>query len=263
MQDLTITLIQSDIKWENPRANQKHFEDLIKKIDADTDLIVLPEMFSTGFSMRAEELAQAMTGETVQWLRESSRQKGVAITGSIMIAENGVYYNRLVWATPDNTLFTYDKKHLFRFAGEDKIYTPGNEHLTVTLKGWRIRPFICYDLRFPIWTRNLDNGYDLALFVANWPAKRAAHFRTLLLARAIENQCYTAGVNRIGQDGNQLAYCGDSMVVDPQGAILFDARDQQRVASIVLPAQPLIRYRSDFPAWMDADIDLINPIKSN
>jgi omega-amidase len=263
MQDLTITLIQSDLYWEDPWANQQHFERLIEESDSTSDLIVLPEMFSTGFSMRAAELAQEMTGQTVQWLRQAARKRGVDITGSLIISEKGAYYNRLVWATPDNRLFFYDKKHLFRFAGEDKVYTPGREHLTVTLKGWRIRPFICYDLRFPIWTRNLGDSYDLALFAANWPAGRAAHFRALLIARAIENQCYAAGLNRIGRDGNQLIYSGDSMVVNPEGEVVFDAHDQPCAAAIRLSAQRLIRYRRDFPAWMDADSDMVKPYFSS
>jgi omega-amidase len=257
MQDLTLTLIQSKLTWENPCANQEHFEDLIEKISSKTDLIVLPEMFSTGFSMQAHKFAQSMTGETVKWLQKLSLQKGVDITGSVMICEDGRYYNRLLWATSKGAMFTYDKKHLFRYAGEEKIYTPGINYLTVTLNGWRIRPFICYDLRFPIWTRNLHNGYDLALFVANWPAKRAAHWRLLLQSRAVENLSYVAGINRIGYDGNLILYNGDSIVVNPEGIVLFDAEDQEAIASVVLSAENLKEYRHNFPALKDADTNMV------
>lgn len=257
MQDLTITLIQSNLEWENHNANQNHLENIIENLDANTDLIILPEMFSTGFSMQAQTLSQSMTGETVRWLQEISLRKKVSITGSIIIEENGKYYNRLIWVTPQKKIFTYNKKHLFRYAGEERIYAPGDAHLTLTLKGWRIRPFICYDLRFPIWTRNLNNAYDLALFVANWPAKRAAHWRLLLAARAVENQCYIAGVNRLGKDGNQLTYSGDSIVVSYEGEILFDAKDKEVAASIELSSEKLKTYRHEFPAWMDADHELV------
>ncbi len=257
MQDLTIALIQSDLKWEDTRANQRHFEALFEKIDPSTDLIVLPEMFSTGFSTRADVLAQAMSGETVEWLVGMSRKMGMDITGSIMLRENNSYFNRLLWATPHNNLYHYDKKHLFRYAGEEKIYTSGQDQLTVSLKGWRIRPFICYDLRFPIWTRNLYKQYDLAIFVANWPMQRVAHWRLLLQARAVENQCYVAGVNRLGHDGNQLTYSGDSLIIKPDGEILFDAKDQESLESVLLAAQSLKHYRDTFPFWMDADTDMV------
>jgi predicted amidohydrolase len=257
MRNLKIAPIQCDLKWEDPKTNLLHIEALVDRVDPETDLIVLPEMFSTGFSMRAHTLAQKMSGQTVKWLKRLSCKKKIDITGSVMICENNRYFNRLLWATPNKDLFTYDKKHLFRYAGEEKIYTPGNSHLTVTLKGWNIRPFICYDLRFPIWTRNYDNQYDLALFVANWPRQRANHWQLLLQARAIENQCFVAGVNRLGCDGNQITYNGGSIIVKPDGIILFNADEHESTQSVALVAEQLKLYRQTFPVWMDADTDMV------
>ena len=184
MQNLNVTLIQTELAWENIGANLMHFDHSIDAVEAPTDLIVLPEMFSTGFSMNAHALAEPMTGKAVTWIRNKAAKKEVTIVGSVMIQDNGKYYNRLLWACPDGRIILYDKKHLFRYAGEEKVYTAGKDIITVELKGWKIRPFICYDLRFPIWTRNLGLAYDLSLFVANWPAKRAPHWRALLRARA-------------------------------------------------------------------------------
>lgn len=257
MPDLTVTLIQSALTWENIQANLSRFDAWIDGLDVPTDLIVLPEMFSTGFSMQAGALAESMHGAAVNWLRGKAAAKGIPITGSLMIAENGRYYNRLVWADPGNGVSTYDKKHLFRYAGEDKIYTAGQRRLTVRLNGWRIRPFICYDLRFPVWTRNLHNAYDLALFVANWPARRSPQWRILLRARAVENQAYVIGVNRVGRAGKDLYHDGCSAVVSPTGAELFEARDREALHTITLSRQALEDCRSRFPAWMDADGDMV------
>jgi predicted amidohydrolase len=176
-----------------------------------------------------------------------------SITGSLIIRDGGHLFNRLLWATPEGRLYTYDKRHLFRMSGEQRVYAAGSEPLTVTMGAWRMRPFICYDLRFPIWTRNMDNEYDVAIFVANWPAARAAHWSALLKARAIENQAYVIGVNRVGQDGNGHAYAGDSVALDPQGRVLFHARDAEIAHTVDLDAAAQETYRQQFPAWRDAD----------
>jgi omega-amidase len=255
MPDLTVTLIQADLAWEKIEANLERFQAEIEALSTPTDLIILPEMFSTGFSMRAEALAEGMEGTAVTWMRNTAAENRTVITGSVMVREKGSYYNRLIWARPDGSMEVYDKKHLFRYAGEEKVYTPGRRRITVALNGWNIRPFICYDLRFPIWTRNLDNAYDLAIFVANWPARRSPHWRALLRARAIENQAYVAGVNRVGRDGNGIGYSGDSAVIDPLGEVLFEQADDACTVTLTLPHKVLTDYRRQFPAWKDADID--------
>ncbi len=257
MRDLNIILIQNSLLWEDPDANLTLFDEKLEKIEVHVDMVVLPEMFTTGFSMNAEALAQPMDGETVQWLREKSALLGADMVGSAIIEHKGRFYNRLLWATPGGDLHVYDKRHMFRMAGEDAVYSPGSRLLTVDLHGWRIRPFICYDLRFPFWTRNRGNEYDLAVFVANWPEKRASHWRTLLKARAIENQCYVVGVNRIGMDGAGVTYRGDSAIIDPQGKVMFELHQEPCVQHFKLSKSLLKKYRRDFPAWMDADIDLM------
>jgi len=253
MQDLKVTLIQTSLFWENIESNLSLFDKKIDGIRDETDLIVLPEMFTTGFSMNAEKLAQDMRGTSVKWLREKSCSRQTDITGSMIIRENGKYFNRLLWAKPDGTLLHYDKRHLFRLTGEEKVYSAGNKNITVELKGWRIRPFICYDLRFPCWTRNSNNSYDVAIFIANWPEKRTSHWKILLPARAIENQCYVIGVNRMGEDGNGYYHSGDSSVIDPIGNIIFRKQDEESIYTTLLSYPALQEYRKSFPAWMDAD----------
>ncbi len=258
MQDLMVTLIQADLAWEDIDANLAMFDDHIDDLKEQPDLIVLPEMFSTGFSMDAERLAEDMTGKAVNWLQNKAVQKNLEITGSLMIVDSGKYYNRLVWARPNGDMITYDKKHLFRYANEEKVFTAGQGFITVELNGWRIRPFICYDLRFPAWTRNLDQAYDVALFVANWPARRVAHWRALLRARAIENQAYVIGVNRVGTDGKGHDYDGHSAVIAPTGEVVFEKAVETSRPTIRLDRKVLEDYRAVFPAWMDADMDMIN-----
>ncbi len=253
MQDLNVTLIQADLHWETIEVNLEMFDARIDAIAEPCDLIVLPEMFSTGFSMAAETLAEPMSGKAVAWMQAKARASNSVITGSLIIGQSGNYYNRLVWARPDGTLATYDKKHLFRYADENRVYSAGSERITMDLKGWRVRPFICYDLRFPIWCRNLDLAYDLALFVANWPARRSAHWRKLLVARAIENQSYVMGVNRVGIDGNGHAYDGASAIINPLGEAIFEAADKATTLTATLSCQQLADYRKAFPAWKDAD----------
>jgi omega-amidase len=258
MQNLKITLIQTEPVWEDIKSNLALFDEKIHDIREKTDLIILPEMFTTGFSMNASNLAQDLNGFSIEWLQKISNKINADIVGSIIFKNNDLYFNRLLWAKPDGRLFAYDKKHLFRFAGEEKVYSAGIENITVELNGWKIRPFICYDLRFPTWTRNIKNQYDIAVFVANWPDKRSMHWKSLLQARAIENQCYVIGVNRVGMDGNGLFYSGDSSVIDPFGKIIFQKHDEECTYTTVLSFNALEDYRKTFPAWMDSDIDMIN-----
>jgi predicted amidohydrolase len=257
MQDLNVALIQADLVWEDHTANLARFDERIGQLSGGVDLIVLPEMFTTGFSMHPARLAQSMDGAAVAWMQARSRETGADITGSLIIEANGRFYNRLIWAQPDGHLLVYDKKHLFRYAGEERVYTAGDAALLVNCHGWKIRPFICYDLRFPIWTRNLDNTYDAAVFVANWPERRAPHWNALLRARAIENQCYVAGVNRVGIDGNGHRYSGDSCVIDPLGRRVAVVSQQEAIINESFSAAALHDYRQAFPAWMDADGDLL------
>lgn len=263
MQDLTVTLIQADLHWEDTDANLARLDTHLATLDQASDIIILPEMFSTGFSMAAETLAEPMSGPTISWLKKRAASKDAVITGSLIVKEAGQYFNRLVWAAPDGALSYYDKKHLFRYAGEQNVYSAGEALAIWKLKGWRIRPFICYDLRFPIWCRNLNNTYDVALFVANWPAKRAFHWRQLLKARAIENQAYVIGVNRVGNDGNGHRYDGASAVIDPAGVTLFEADAESAIHCLSLPLKTLKSYRKAFPAWMDADVEMIKEEKSD
>jgi len=257
MQDLNIALIQAELAWEDPIANLERFYERIARISDVVHLIVLPEMFSTGFSMQPAGLAQPMDGPAVAWMQECANEFQADIAGSLIIEDQGRFYNRLVWAKPDGRIATYDKKHLFRYAGENKVYTAGKKHLTVTCRGWKIRPFVCYDLRFPIWTRNIDRAYDAAIFVANWPERRSPHWKALLKARAIENQCYVAGVNRVGVDGKGYRYSGDSRIIDPVGRIVDSRSHAEEILTGVFSAAVLEDYRKNFPAWMDADGEML------
>ncbi len=253
MNNLRVTLVQTDIIWQNINENLNHIESLLKQKTLSTDLIILPEMFNTGFTMEPDKVSEDMNGTTVTFLRRIAQEHNADIAGSIPVKENNNFYNRLVWVKPDGALFTNDKRHLFRMGGEDKIYTAGDALLTVNLNGWKIRPFICYDLRFPVWSRNSGLEYDLAIYSANWPAKRDFHWETLLRARAIENQCYVAGVNRTGSDGNRIVYNGKSTVIDYYGNILYSADDSESVYTIELSRSELLAYRESFPAWKDGD----------
>lgn len=253
MSHLKVTLVQANLAWEDPVTNRAHFDHLLASAKGATDLVVLPEMFTTGFTMAGDKWAESMDDPSVSWLRNKAAELKSDVAGSLIIREGEQLYNRLVWATAGGLLYFYDKRHLFRMSGEHKVYAAGTDPLTVTIGTWRIRPFICYDLRFPIWSRNIGNGYDVALFVANWPAARAAHWTALLTARAIENQAYIIGINRVGLDGNGHAYSGDSMALDPQGQVIFHARDQEVVHTVDLDASAQEAYRQSFPAWRDAD----------
>lgn len=259
MQDLKITLIQSDLHWEDVEANLAMFEEKIWQIGATTDVIVLPEMFTTGFTMTAPKLAEHMNMRTTKWMRQMADQTGALILGSFIVTVHERYYNRLVWMEPGGNMKTYDKRHLFRMAGEQKTYAQGESLLIGTWKGWRICPLICYDLRFPVWSRNRWDAsakklnYDLMIYVANWPMIRINAWDTLLRARAIENLSYVVGVNRIGIDGNNIEYNGHSSVISPKGDTVFINEGDDASRSIELNAHSLQAFRDRFPAYIDAD----------
>jgi len=272
MSTLSITTIQSNLHWKDKAANLKMFEDKIKSIKEKTELIVLPEMFSTGFVLQPRDLAETMEGETIHWMRRLAAEKKVIITGSVIIMENDPgagnvpprYYNRLIWMLPNGQYGYYDKRHRFAYAGEDENYTPGAKRLIASVKGWKINLLVCYDLRFPVWSRQtpalpdevarIDEGeYDVLIYVANWPEKRNLAWRTLLRARAIENQCYVIGTNRTGDDGNDIHYSGDSMVIDPLGEILYEKKDEEDINTITLNKADLQNIREKFPFLRDSD----------
>lgn len=252
MQPLTLSLIQTATRWHAPAKNRALFDDWFTQLPAESDVVVLPEMFSTGFTMDSTKVAEPMSGPTVTWLRQAAGTLGKVICGSLVIEENGAYYNRFFWAQPNGDLEHYDKRHRFRMAGEHEHYAAGQRPLTLTYKGWRIRPFVCYDLRFPVWLRNRDD-YDLLLGVANWPAARQGAWNTLLRARAVENLSYVVGVNCMGRDGNGVEYRGGSGVYRPDGEIQLEQLDREGVFTATLEPELLVSWRERFPAHLDAD----------
>jgi omega-amidase len=285
MQDLSVTIIQTSLYWENPTANLANLEEKIAKISTQSDLIILPEMFTTGFTMNVKAVAEPMNFTTFKWMRQQAKQTKAVITGSYIVKEGENYYNRLLWMRPDGTFEKYDKRHLFRMGGEHHHFAGGSERLIVELKGWKICPLICYDLRFPVWSRNFqqeeggkeevkmgkeigDNpiphtydlipttpnlNYDILIYVANWPAVRSQVWDTLLQARALENQSYCIGVNRVGEDGMGLNYTGNSAVIDFKGNPLFYQKDSEVINNQILSKQELDDFRTKFPAYLDAD----------
>ncbi|HET6256396.1 MAG TPA: nitrilase family protein [Puia sp.] len=327
MSTLTVTTIQADLQWEDKAANFRRLEEKIDGIIGDTELIILPEMFSTGFSMRPEAFAEQMDGPAVSWMRSIAARRKVILTGSLIIEEDGNYFNRLVWMLPNGQYGCYDKRHRFAYAGEDDHYAAGQRRLVASVKGWKILLLICYDLRFPVWsrqtppehvpasasisnygefapikptaktdtpptplvtgptptpappsppntpakpsTRASDNPaspaaappleYDLILYVANWPERRSHAWKTLLQARAIENQSYVIGVNRVGADGNGITHSGDSMIIDPLGETLYHAGPTEDVFTLTLTKDHLSTIRQRFPFWRDADHFYIEP----
>jgi omega-amidase len=252
MRDLTVSLLQCPLQWEAPAANRAYLEQRVAQLSTDTDLLILPEMFTTGFSMRSTEIAEEGAETTLPWLQQLAARYDLAITGSLAVASGDQVFNRLLFVTPDGGVHHYDKKHLFRMSGEHLHYAAGNSRLVVQWRDWRICPLICYDLRFPVWSRNTGD-YDLLLYVANWPAKRRYHWRQLLIARAIENQAYCIGVNRTGLDGNGINYSGDSLILAADGEVLMDCAAEEGVFSSQLSASAMQRYRSKFPCHEDAD----------
>ena len=258
MQLLTITLIQTNLHWENKAANLLILEQKIKAIEEPTEIIVLPEMFSTGFSMNNELLAEDMNGETVSWMKRVAAENKIILTGSIIIKENESFYNRLIWMLPNGEYGVYDKRHLFGYGNETEHYSAGNKRLIASVKGWKINLQICYDLRFPVWARQnpIDKSeaeYDVLIYVANWPERRSHAWKTLLCARAIENQSYVVGVNRVGNDGNNIYHSGNSMVVDPAGAVLYHKADDEDIFTITLEKENLIEIRNKLPFLKDGD----------
>jgi predicted amidohydrolase len=254
MQDLKVTVIQTPLYWETPGANRAMLEEKIWQVDLPTDLIILPEMFTTGFTMNAKEQAEVFPGPTFKWMQQLSEQTKAVLTGSYIVKEKGNYFNRLLWVYPDGTYFYYNKRHLFRMAKENDVYSPGSEKIIVKLKGWNICPLVCYDLRFPVFSRNNNNLYDLLIYVANWPAARASAWNTLLQARAIENLSYVIGVNRIGEDGNNIPYAGNSAIVDFKGDYLHRFYEEEDIINVTLSKDQLSAFRAKFPAHLDADI---------
>ncbi len=256
MSTLSFSIIQTNLFWEDKGANLANLEQKIMGIESYTEIIVLPEMFSTGFSMQPKIHAETMDGPTIDWMRRLSATKKAIITGSLIINEEGKFYNRLIWMLPSGELGYYDKRHLFAFAGEDQHYTAGNKRLIASVKGWKINLQICYDLRFPVWarqTKGAESEFDVLLYVANWPEKRNHAWKTLLTARAIENQCMTIGVNRVGVDGNNNAHSGDSLIVGPLGEVLYHCAYEEDIFNITLQKEEIDNARSQFPFWKDAD----------
>jgi predicted amidohydrolase len=271
MAPLTITTLQTNLIWENKNANLQLLGEKINSLQEKTEIVILPEMFTTGFSMQPKLFAETMEGETVQWMKEVSSANKIILTGSLIIEEEGKYYNRLIWMLPNGEYGYYDKRHLFGFAEEDKHYTAGNKRLIASVKGWKINLQICYDLRFPVWARNrittmeksmgeeiqsahdIRPEFDVLIYVANWPERRSHAWKTLLCARAIENQCYVIGVNRIGIDGNNISHSGNSLVIDPLGEVLYHMVDEEDIFTITLQKEWLNEVRNKFPFWKDAD----------
>lgn len=288
MSTLTITTIQTNLHWEDKAANLKMLEQKIMGISEKTEIVVLPEMFNTGFTMRPEQLAETMEGETVNWMKRVAMAKRVVLVGSVAVKREEVnkqtetvslFTNRLIWMLPNGQYGYYDKRHLFAFAGEDQHYTAGNKRLIASVKGWKINLQVCYDLRFPVWARNRsfaasdaiastaaqdDNPsfakategkaeYDVLIYVANWPERRSHAWKTLLQARAIENQCYVVGVNRVGNDGNNIYHSGDSMVIDPLGEVLYTMKDEEDIHTITIDKANLNAVREKLPFLRDGD----------
>jgi predicted amidohydrolase len=256
MPNLNLTLLQADLAWENPKANRARLEELAAQAH-QPDVLLLPETFTSGFTMNAQAVAEPDNGPTAKWMQTLAQRHNCLVAGSHVVSEEGRFYNRLRAVTPDGQTFSYDKRHLFRMAGEHKVYAPGMRRIVARFRGWRIAFFICYDLRFPAWSRNVwDEGaadYDIALFVANWPERRRTHWQKLLMARAIENQAYVVGLNRVGADGNNISYVGDSAIIDYAGEPMLQLGKREAVGNLCLSLEPLRAYREAFPAWMDAD----------
>lgn len=256
---MKVTIIQTNLYWENPKKNLLQFDDLIKSISEETNLIILPEMFTTGFTMNSIQFSEKINGKTFQWLKQKSIEKNISIIGSLPVNDNGFFYNRLYFVSPESDFF-YDKRHLFSIGNENKFYKSGNSRLITQLKNFKICPLICYDLRFPVWSRNKYNkvsnswDYDLLIYIANWPEVRNYAWKQLLIARAIENQCYVIGLNRIGLDNTGINHSGDSLVINPRGEIISKTLPNQiSIETISLDMNYLVEYRKLFHAGLDSD----------
>jgi omega-amidase len=267
MSTLTITTVQTQLHWEDKEANLRSLKEKIR-VAGKTELLILPEMFSTGFSMQPEKFAEKMDGPTIGWMKHMAANTKMIITGSVIIEEAGNYFNRLIWMLPNGELGYYDKRHRFAYGGEHEKYTAGSSRLVASVKGWKINLLVCYDLRFPVWSRQSSSNapanserpeYDLLVYVANWPERRNLAWKTLLQARAIENQCFVTGVNRVGKDGNDIYHSGDSMIIDPLGEILYHQPHLEEVFTYTLKKERLDDVRTKFPFWKDADVFFIEP----
>ena len=251
---MMLTLIQPDIIWENPSANMEAYTRMFNSIENQVDVILLPELFSTGFTMQSQDLAEPMEGTTMKWMSAQASHLRCDLAGSLIIMENGNYYNRLIWMRQDGSYGYYDKRHLFRMSGENEHYSHGSKPLIVEVKGFRIKPLVCYDLRFPVWSRNRQD-YDILIYLANWPAPRRDVWLALLKARAIENQAYLIGVNRVGKDGMGIEYHGDTMALDAKGQIIASIEPgKPGLQTINLSLEKLTAFRKKFPVWKDADL---------
>lgn len=259
MKDLIVSCIQADLHWENKAANLSMFETLLSQVPGHSHIIILPEMFSTGFTMNAAAMAETKTGPTIGWMKQQAARLKKIIAGSLIIEEEGAFYNRLIWMQPDGQHYHYDKKHLFGFAGEDAQYSAGRQKVIVQVNGWRINLQVCYDLRFPVWARQAPPqegepaSYDILLYVANWPQRRINAWDTLLKARAIENQSYVIGVNRVGNDAHDIYHNGSSSIIDPWGEVLWNLQEETGVYTHTFQYQKLEEARSKLPFLKDAD----------
>lgn len=253
VKDLNICIIQPEIQWQDKVANLHNYSYILNNIREPKEVVVLPEMFNTGFSMDVKTLSETMEGYTVDWMRKESTKHRIILTGSLIIEHEEKFYNRLIWMQPDGCYGYYDKRHLFGYAGEDQHFTPGSKKLIVSVNGWKICPLICYDLRFPVFSRNVDSGYDVLLYVANWPEKRVLAWNTLLQARAIENQTFCIGVNRVGIDGNNHFYSGVSLVYDPLGQVIWQGGPEAVYQCVQLKKEMLNHIRSSLPFLKDMD----------
>ncbi len=262
MPSLTVSLIQTNLFWEDKKANLAMLQKKIENISEKTEVVILPEMFSTAFSMKPEILAEPMNGMTVEWMKNIAAKKKIIMTGSLIIEEDGKYFNRLIWMLPNGEYGYYDKRHLFAFADEHSHYTPGTKKLIASVKGWKINLQICYDLRFPVWARQIPGGadkkYDLLINVANWPERRSRAWKTLLQARAIENQCFVVGVNRVGEDGNKINHSGNSTIIDPLGEIIYEKNKEEDIFTYTLEKEKVNETRQRFPFLNDADSFVIS-----
>ena len=253
MQDLNVTIIQTKLHWEDVDANLALFDAKLEQITTASDMIVLPEMFNTGFSMNAQNLSERMDGKSINWMKEKAKLMNQVVTGSLIIEDEGKYFNRLIWMRPDGTHVHYDKRHLFRMAGEHHHFSSGSEQVVVELNGWKICLLVCYDLRFPVWSRNKGN-YDAVIYIANWPERRRHAWKALLLARAIENQAYVIGVNRVGVDGKGITFSGDSAIIDSKGEYILEcAPGAELINTCQLSYHELETYKTSFPVGSDGD----------
>ena len=258
MEPIKITIFQAYLFWENVEKNLQNLSLRLSSLREKTDLIILPEMFNTGFTTNVEKCAEEMDGMTMRWLYETAKKFDCVVAGTLIVKQEGNYYNRFVWMSADGSYVHYDKRHLFGLAKEGEpresdIFKSGNSRIMLQLKGWKICPMICYDLRFPVWSRNVENGYDLLVYTASWPDKRSAHWRALIPARAIENQAYVIGVNRVGHDGNEVYYSGGSMCISPLGDVIYYKPEDEDLYTFTLNPQDLQKSREQFPFLQDGD----------